>query len=77
MSTLALALVGAGLVGSLAASPARAQAAAEKDKKEKSDKPKEPKDPKGEKEVPALFTSETPLALTFRTNIKQIRRDKG
>jgi len=77
LSALAFALVGAELVGSLAPSPARAQAAAEKDKKDKSDKPKEPKDPKGEKEVPALFTSETPLALTFRTNIKQIRRDKG
>jgi hypothetical protein len=58
---------------------ARAQAAAEQEKKkgEKSDKPKEAKDPKGEKEVPVLFRSETPLAITFRTNIKQIRRDKG
>jgi hypothetical protein len=79
LSSLALALFGAGLVGSFAPAPARAQAAAEKDK-EKSDKPKEPKepkDPKGEKEVPALFTSEAPLAITFRTNLKQIRRDKG
>jgi hypothetical protein len=45
--------------------------------KKKSDQPKEPKEPKGEKEVPVLYRSETPLAITFRTNIKQIRKDKG
>jgi len=82
-SSLALAFFAAGLAGSLAPSPVRAQAAAEKEKKEKKDKkekgdqPKESKDPKGETEVPALFRSESPLALTFRTNIKQIKRDKG
>ena len=79
MSFLAFALFGAGLVGSLVPSPAHAQAA-EKDKKDKSAKPKEPKEPKepkGETEVPVLYRSETPLAITFRTNIKQIRRDKG
>jgi hypothetical protein len=79
LSSLTLALVGASVVGSLVPTTARAQAAAEQEKKkgEKSDKPKEAKDPKGEKEVPVLFRSETPLAITFRTNIKQIRRDKG
>jgi hypothetical protein len=70
----ALTLAAAALVGPLTASPARAQAAAEK---AKGDKPKEAKQPTGEKTVPALFTSETPLALTFTTNIKQIRKDKG
>jgi hypothetical protein len=72
-SRAALALLAAGLVGSFPAVPAHAQAAAEK----KSDKPKEEKEPKGEKKVPTLFTSEKPLAITFRTNMKQIRRDKG
>jgi hypothetical protein len=61
-------------VGSFTAVPAYAQAAAEK---AKSDKPKEDKEPKGEKKVPALFTSEAPLAITFKVNVKQIRRDKG
>jgi hypothetical protein len=75
----ALTLAAAALVGPLTAPPARAQDAAEKAKadKPKSDKPKEAKQPTGEKKVPALFTSETPLALTFTTNIKQIRKDKG
>jgi len=70
----ALTLVAAALVGPLTASPARAQAAAEK---AKADKPKEAKQPTGEKKIPVLFTAETPLALTFTTNIKQIRKDKG
>jgi hypothetical protein len=73
-SSFTLALLAAGLLASSAPSPARAQDAA---KKEKSDSAKKSKDPKGEKKVPTLYTSETPIALTFRTNIKQIRRDKG
>ncbi|MDB4882520.1 MAG: hypothetical protein JWL95_1286 [Gemmatimonadetes bacterium] len=41
-------------------------------------KPKEPKEPKpsGEEQVPELFRTDAPLALTFTTNIKQLRRDK-
>ena len=73
-SRATLALLAAGLAGSLRAVPAHAQAAAAK---AKSDKPKEEKEPKGEKKVPTLFTSETPLDITFKVNIKQIRRDKG
>ena len=75
----ALTLVAAALAGPLTASPARAQAAAEKSKadKPKSDKSKEAKQPTGEKKIPVLFTSEKPLTLTFTTNIKQIRKDKG
>jgi hypothetical protein len=73
-SRAALALLAAGLAASFSAVPSLAQAAAEKTK---SDKPKEDKEPKGEKKVPTLFTSESPLNITFRTNIKQIRRDKG
>ena len=69
-----LALLAAGLLASTTSIPARAQDAA---KKEKSDSAKKAKDPKGEKKVPTLYTSETPIALTFRTNIKQIRKDKG
>ena len=77
LAPLAL-LFGASLAASLAPAPAHAQEGekAKRDKK-KSEKPKEAKDPTGEKAVPVLFTSETPLAITFRTNIKQIRRDKG
>jgi hypothetical protein len=37
---------------------------------------KKPKTP-GEKRVPPFFQSETPIALTFTTNIRQIRRDKS
>ena len=75
---VALTLFGASLAGSLAPTPAHAQEGDKaKGDKKKSDKPKEAKDPTGEKAVPVLFTSETPLAITFRTNIKQIRRDKG
>jgi len=71
-------LGGPALVGSLSPTPALAQEGDKaKDDKKKSDKPKESKDPTGEKEVPVLFTSEKPLAITFRTNIKQIRKDKG
>jgi hypothetical protein len=77
LTPIALALFGASLAGSLAPTPAHAQAEKEKGDKKKSDKPKEAKDPKGEKEVPVLYRSEAPLAITFRTNIKQIRRDKG
>lgn len=73
-SHAALALLVAGLAASVSSVPARAQAAAEK---AKSDKPKEQKEPKGEKKVPTLFTSETPLDITFKLNIKQIRKDKG
>jgi hypothetical protein len=39
-------------------------------------KPKADKEPTPEKQVPAVFTSETPLAITFRTNLRQLRRDK-
>jgi hypothetical protein len=74
LAPLAL-LLGAALAGSLAPAPAHAQA--EKDKADKGKKSDEPKQPKGEKEVPVFYRSETPLAVTFRTNIKQIRRDKG
>jgi hypothetical protein len=77
LTPIALALFGASLAGSLAPMPAHAQAEQEKGDKKKSDKPKEAKDPKGEKEVPVLYRSEAPLAITFRTNIKQIRRDKS
>ncbi len=73
-SRTTLAVLAAGLAGSFMAVPAYAQAATEK---AKSDKPKEDKEPKGEKKVPALFTSEAPLAITFKVNVKQIRRDKG
>ena len=74
-----LALLVVALMGSLAPTPAGAQAEKEKEKgdKKKSDTPKEAKEPKGEKSVPVFYTSEKPLAITFRTNIKQIRRDKG
>lgn len=47
----------------------RADAQAAKD----SAAPKEPKVPK----VPRLFRSEEPIAVTFTTNIRQIRRDKS
>jgi hypothetical protein len=77
LTSIALALFGASLAGSLAPTPAHAQAEKEKGDKKKSDQPKAAKDPKGEKEVPVLYRSESPLAITFRTNIKQIRRDKG
>ena len=71
-------LCGPALIGSFAPTTAHAQEGEKaKGDKKKSDKPKEPKDPTGEKEVPVLFTSEKPLAITFRTNIKQIRKDKG
>jgi hypothetical protein len=79
LTPLVLMFFGSGLAGAIVPAPARAQAAekAKDAKGGKSDKPKEAKDPKGEKEVPVLYRSETPLAITFRTNIKQIRRDKG
>ena len=77
LAPLAL-LCGATLVGSLTPTPAHAQEGEKaKGDKKKSGEPKEAKEPKGEKEVPVLYRSETPLAITFRTNIKQIRRDKG
>ncbi len=75
LTSIALALFGASLAGSLAPTPAHAQA--EKDTADKGKKSDEPKQPKGEKEVPVFYRSETPLAVTFRTNIKQIRRDKS
>ena len=71
---LPLAFLAAALLASSTAVPARGQDAA---KKEKADTAKKPKEPKGEKQVPTLYTSEAPITLTFRTNIKQIRRDKG
>jgi hypothetical protein len=40
-------------------------------------KAKAPKEPKAETHVPVLFQSEAPLTMTFKTNIRQIRRDKG
>jgi hypothetical protein len=58
--------------------PARLAAQGDKpaaDKKEK--KEKKARDPKAEKEVPPFFRSESPLAMTLTTNIKQIRKDKG
>ena len=77
LAPLAL-LCGATLVGSLTPTSAHAQEGEKaKGDKKKSGEPKEAKEPKGEKEVPVLYRSETPLAITFRTNIKQIRRDKG
>ena len=41
--------------------------------------PKAPKEPKemGEKQVPVFFRSDSVLTMTFTTNLKQIRRDKG
>ena len=68
-ASLAIALLVLALLTPLA--PAWAQAVADKNAK-----PKEDKEPTGEKQVPALFTSETPLAITFRTNLRQLRRDK-
>ena len=65
-------LTAAALAASVFPAQAAAQAAAEKDAK-----PKEEKQPTGEKQVPALFTSEAPIPVAFRTNIRQIRRDKG
>ena len=38
---------------------------------------KPPKEPKAELKVPALFRADAPIALTFTTNIKQLRRDKS
>jgi hypothetical protein len=73
-SRTGLALLATALTAAITPVSARAQAAAEQGKAEK---PKEAKEPKGEKRVPALFTAETPIALTLKTNIKQIRRDKG
>jgi len=70
-ASLALVVLTAALSASLVPHRAAAQAVAEKDAK-----PKEEKVPTGETQVPALFTSETPLAITFRTNLRQLRRDK-
>jgi hypothetical protein len=68
---LALLLVSSTLV--TLATPLGAQDKAAGAKKEK----KEPKEPKPEKEVPLFFRSETPLAMTLTTNLKQIRKDRG
>ena len=62
--------------GFLAALPTRLSAQGAKPADAKKEK-KAPKEPKAEKEVPLFFRSETPLALTLTTNIKQIRKDKG
>ena len=72
-----LALLAAALATSGALPAVGAQAAPAAQGKSDKKEPKEPKEPKGEKQVPALFTAETPLAITFRTNIRQLRRDKG
>lgn len=69
-ASLALTLLAA-LTATVVPHRAVAQEAAAKDAK-----PKEEKVPTGETAVPALFTSETPIAMTVRTNIRQIRRDK-
>jgi hypothetical protein len=75
-SVLASALLLACVAGGVA--PAHAQGAAgAKDKAPKAPKAEKPPKTPGEKRVPPFFQSETPLALTFTTNIKQIRRDKG
>jgi hypothetical protein len=65
-------LAAAALAASVVPERGAAQAAAAKDAK-----PKEEKQPTGEKQVPALFTSEAPIPITFRMNVRQIRRDKG
>ena len=70
-TSLALTLFASALVASLLPARAAAQAAAAQDTM-----PKEEKLPTGEKQVPPLFVSETPLAITFRTNLRQLRRDK-
>src|SRR5687767_9090299 len=70
-ASLALTLLAA-LATTLVPHRAVAQEAAAKDAK-----PKEEKVPTGETGVPALFTSETPITMTVRTNIRQIRRDKN
>src|SRR5690349_2967037 len=67
---LALLLLSGVLPARLAAQDKAAEG--KKDKKEKKEK-----EPKAEKEVPPFFQSATPLAMTFTTNIKQIRKDKG
>ena len=76
-SRVVLVLLATGLAVSSAPALVRAQAApaAQKDKKPK--EPKEPKEPKGESKVPTFWTSETPLAMTLRTNMKNIKKDKG
>jgi hypothetical protein len=73
-ASLALTLLGGALATSLLPDRAAAQAAG-KDAKPK--EPKEEKQPTGETQVPVLFTAESPIAVGFRTNIRQIRRDKG
>ena len=70
-ASLALSLIAGALAVSLVPARAAAQDAAVKDAK-----PKEEKEPTGETQIPALFASETPLAITLRTNIRQLRRDK-
>ncbi|PYP81170.1 MAG: hypothetical protein DMD35_02620 [Gemmatimonadetes bacterium] len=77
LSRIALALLAFGLVATAAPAPLHAQAAEGKEKTDKAKKPKEEKEPTGEKTVPILFTAEKPLEITFRTNVKQIRHDKG
>ncbi|MEO8562777.1 MAG: hypothetical protein ABI601_11920 [bacterium] len=65
------------LVGSvpcLAPLVARAQAPAAQAPAGKKEKP--PK-PLGETKVPRLFQSDTALVMTFTTNLRQLRRDKG
>jgi hypothetical protein len=73
-SSLTLAILAAGLAISSIPGPARAQAAPS-EKKEK--KPKEPKDPKGESKIPTFWTSETPIPMALRVNMKNIKKDKA
>jgi hypothetical protein len=56
--------------------PLRAQAAPAAKQPKANKTPKPPKPP-GETKVPALFQSDTAITLTFTTNLKQLRRDKG
>jgi hypothetical protein len=83
-SRVAFAFLAAGLALATVPAPVRSQAAPAEQKKDKKAKdpnapkePKEPKDPKGESKVPTLWTSETPIPMTLRVNIKQVRKDKG
>ena len=76
-SAAPIALLFASLLGISAPAGAQAGEKAKAPKAPKADKAdKAPKTP-GEKRVPSFFQSEAPIALTFTTNVRQIRRDKG
>lgn len=64
------------LAWSALATPISVHAQAAKDGKA-AKAPKAPKEPKAETRVPPFFQSHTPLAMTFTTNLKQIRHDKS